>query len=569
VTATRLSDHRGPLPNRCRFETPNSLSTSLGPLKARRLPGISSTVPNIATLAPPVGSNTQHPLPAGTTTGSHTYGEIVKSSILIGGSSACNIAIGLLRTKALALLLGPAGFGLMGLYASLLNLTQAIAGMGIHSSGVRQIAVAAGSADTMRIARTATVLRRSSVVLGLLGACLLLVLSGPVSTLTFGNGDHADSVALLSVAVLLRTVSDGQGALLQGLRRISDVAKSGVVAGLLGALVSIALVYVFHDQGVVPSLIAIAGVSLLLSWLFSRKVTISTPTMSAAQVGQEAGALLKLGFAFMTSGVLIMGSAYMIRMMLVQQAGLSAAGLYHSAWAIGGLYVGFILQAMGADFYPRLTAVVENRGECNRLVNEQGQVSLLLAGPGIIATLTFAPLVTTLLYSSAFQEAVEILRWICLGTSIQVITWPIGFIVLAAGRQWTFFWAEVAYAVVYVSAAWVLIGSHGANGAGIAFFASYVFHGLMVYAIAHRLTGFRWSAPNRRLGLLLLALIGFTFSSAYVLPLRAVTALGVLATLLTAVYSIRALLHLLSAGRIPRLIHRPLAWMRLVVATKT
>lgn len=143
-----------------------------------------------------------------------------------------------------------------------------------------------------------------------------------------------------------------------------------------------------------------------------------------------------------------------------------------------------------------------------------------------------------------------------------------GFIVLAAGRRWTFFWAEVAYTVIYVGVAWVLIGSLGANGAGIAFFASYVFHGLMVYAIAHRLTGFRWSAPNRRIGLLLLALIGFIFSSVYVFPLRVATALGVLATLLTAVYSIRTLLRLLSAARIPRLIQRLPAWTRIVAATK-
>ena len=44
----------------------------------------------------------------------------------------------------MALLLGPAGFGLMGLYTSILALTQAIAGMGINQSGVRQIAEAVG-----------------------------------------------------------------------------------------------------------------------------------------------------------------------------------------------------------------------------------------------------------------------------------------------------------------------------------------------------------------------------------------------------------------------------------------
>ena len=44
----------------------------------------------------------------------HTYGQILKSSALIGGSSVLTIAIGIVRTKATAVLLGPAGFGLLG-----------------------------------------------------------------------------------------------------------------------------------------------------------------------------------------------------------------------------------------------------------------------------------------------------------------------------------------------------------------------------------------------------------------------------------------------------------------------
>jgi PST family polysaccharide transporter len=96
--------------------------------------------------------------------GSETYGQILKASALIGGSSVLNIAIGIVRTKAMAVLLGPAGFGLFGVYGSIANLTQCVAGMGINSSGVRQIAYAVGSGDTEQIARTTAVLRRTSIL---------------------------------------------------------------------------------------------------------------------------------------------------------------------------------------------------------------------------------------------------------------------------------------------------------------------------------------------------------------------------------------------------------------------
>src|SRR4051794_27796016 len=46
----------------------------------------------------------------------HSYGQILKSSALIGLSTMVNLAIGIVRAKAMAVWLGPAGFGLMGLY---------------------------------------------------------------------------------------------------------------------------------------------------------------------------------------------------------------------------------------------------------------------------------------------------------------------------------------------------------------------------------------------------------------------------------------------------------------------
>ena len=69
-----------------------------------------------------------------------------------------------------------------------------------------------------------------------------------------------------------------------------------------------------------------------------------------------------------------MGAAYTIRLIVVRQIGFEATGLYQSAWTLGGLYVGLILQAMGADFYPRLTASARNNTTCNRMVNEQARV---------------------------------------------------------------------------------------------------------------------------------------------------------------------------------------------------
>jgi enterobacterial common antigen flippase len=487
----------------------------------------------------------------------HTYGQILKSSALIGGSQVINIVIRMVRTKAMAVLLGPAGIGLMGVYESIANLAQSIAGLGINSSGVRQIAEAVGTGETDRIAQTVAVLRRTAVLLGILGALLLVAFSRQMSALTFGNDQHTTGVMLMSLAVFFGLVSGGQSALIQGMRRISDLARMGVLSTVFSTIISIPVVYFMGEKGVVPSLVGIAAMTTITSWWYSRRIKIQSLTMTVLQIKQEATPLLKLGLAFMASGFLMMGAAYAVRTMMLRIIGFEAAGLYQSAWALGGLYVGFILQAMGADFYPRLTAVAKDNTECNRLVNQQAQISLLLAGPGVIATLTFAAIVISLFYSGKFDGAVGILRWFCLGMTLRVITWPMGFIILAKGESKFFFWTELAWTVVNVGLSWVCVRSFGLNGAGIAFFGSYVFHGIMIYPVVRWLSGFRWSAANIQTGLLFLSLIAVVFCGFYILPPLLATGVGVLAVILSGVYSIRVLINLISVDQIPP----PIRWL--------
>jgi PST family polysaccharide transporter len=504
-----------------------------------------------------------------TTASKSSYEQILKSSALIGASSAVEIALRIVRIKAMAILLGPAGVGLLGLYFSITDLAQALGGMGINSSGVREIArsTAAGEADA--IARTVLVLRHVSLLLGVLTAAVLVLFSTPIAAMTFGDRQPAAFVALLSLAVLFRMTAGGQQSVLQGMRRISDLARIAALEAVLGTCFTIAIVYFLREDGLVPALVAAAATNLLLSWWYGRRIEIQRSPVTARQARRVVSDLLKLGSAFMASGLLMMGSAYVIRVIVLRAAGVEAAGLYQSAWTIGGLYLGFILQAMGTDFYPRLTAAAHDDCESNRLVNEQTQIGLLLAGPGVLATLALTPLVITLLYSAQFQAAVEPLRWICLGMMLRVITWPLGFIVIARGMRALLIGIDLVYALVHIALAWVCVARFGLVGAGVAFFGSYLFHALVIYPLARQITGFRYSPANRRLLLLFLSLIGVVFAGFFLLPSAWATALGALTAFGSGVYALRALIDLVPPDRSPPVLRRILRVLRLMPARQS
>lgn len=453
----------------------------------------------------------------------------------------------------MAVLLGPAGIGLMGLYMTITSLASTLAGMGIGTSGVRQIAEAAGTQDQERIARTIKALRRTALVLGTAGAFLLAAFSLPLSKLTFGNNKHTIAIAVLGITIFLGAVSAGQSALVQGLRRIADLARLNILGALAGTLIGLPLIWWLRERGIVPLLVILSATGLFFSWWFARRVTIAPVQLTYRETAREARSLLGLGLAFMASGLMLAIVAYVTRLLVVRKLGLEAAGFYTAAYTLSGIYAGFILQAMGADFYPRLTVVAKDHLNVNRLVNEQTEIALLLAVPGILGTLTLAPWVIRIFYAGAFNPAAAVLQWQVLGILGQVISWPIGFILLAKGEGKLFLISESLACAINVGLVWLLIPRFGIAGAGMAFAAMYLWVTAFVFYLAIRLTNFRWSKLNLQLLAWMLPLIMAVFLITYYLPFKWSLPLGLAATVTAGVICLKGLIRRVPTHRLGKL----------------
>ena len=279
-----------------------------------------------------------------------SYSQILKSTTVVGGSQVIKIVLGIIRTKFLAVLLGPAGIGLMGLYTVVTGTIGAVTNMGMGSSGVRQIAEAVGTGDELKIARTIVTLRRASLVLGVLGMLVTIIFCVPISQLTFGSSEHSWPIALLSVTLFLGSVSVGQTALIQGMRRIADLASLSVLGGLLGTVISIPMIFFWGKEGIVPFLITVSAMTILPSWWFARKIPVARIMLGWRETVREAKGLLSLGLVFMATGLMTMAAMYLINILVVRRLGMDDVGLYQSASTLSNLYIGVILSAMGMDF---------------------------------------------------------------------------------------------------------------------------------------------------------------------------------------------------------------------------
>lgn len=426
--------------------------------------------------------------------------------------------------KIVAVLVGPAGVGLIGLYTNLLQTASTVAGLGVGSVGTRRIATAHAEGGAAEVGRTRRILFWGALILSTLGALGFWLLRGPIASQMLDDPEKSKYVAWLAIGVALNVGAVSQSALLTGMRRIGDLARINVLAGVIGTIVNVIILWIWGVQGLITIVLVAPAVTFMLGHIFvSRLGPLEGRRPMLREMMSEWGEMARLGFAFMLSGVVATVGALTVRTLVQRELGPDALGQFQAAWVIGMTYLSVVLSAMGTDYFPRLTALINDPEAATRLVNEQTEVALLLTAPILLTMLGFVPWVIDVLYTSDFSPAVEVLRWQLMGDILKIMSWPLGFVIIAAGAGKTFVGTEAAAMSVFALGTFVGLPMIGVTATGVAFLAMYITYFPVVYWQARRRIAFRLSDATRKEAIvLLLVAVAVDLASRWYAPLGAV-----------------------------------------------
>ncbi len=423
-----------------------------------------------------------------------SYRSIFKATSLFGGVQVYQILIGIIKSKFVAILLGPGGMGIMGLYQSTVDLVKSISSFGLEQSAVRDISEANGTGDTQRIGHTVSTVRKLVWITGILGLCLTLFLSPLLSNLTFGNGDYTWGFAILSITLLIDQLCVGQKVLIQGMRRLKDLAKASAIGATIGLLVSIPLYYWIGVKGIVPTMVLTSLTAMLISWFYSRKITVEKAAVTIREALVGGRSMIKMGISLSVSGILVTLCAYVLRWFIRGQGGVEAVGLFTAGYVIMTTYVGMVFKAMGTDYYPRLAAVNKDNEQCKQIINQQGEVAILILAPLVISLIIFMPLIIRIIYSEEFLPATDYVLWAVLGMMFKAASWSISFSFIAKAEAKIFIINETIINIVLLILQIAGYYLYGLTGLGIAFMLGNLIYLLQVYLIARKRYCFRFTS---------------------------------------------------------------------------
>lgn len=465
----------------------------------------------------------------------------MKATSLFGGVQFFNIIIQVLRSKVIAVLLGPTGIGLFGLFNSTILVIGNLTNFGLGVSGVKDISQANNTNSTFEIYKITTIIRRLVWYTGTLGAIVMLISSSWLSKFVFDTNDYKYAFMWLSFSLIFNQLSSGQLVLLQGMRKLKFLAKANILGNALGLIVSLPFYYYFGKSGIVPAIIITAISTLFFSWYYSKKIEIKPVKVSFRTTLLEGKNMLRMGFMISMSGLLTIGGSYVVQIFLRQMGGVTEVGLYVAGFAIINNYVGLIFNAMATDYYPRLSAIANDDLLCKDAMNRQAEVALLILAPILLIFLVFINWGIVILYSEQFIGIKEMVYWAVIGIMFKAVSWSIAFIFLAKGASKLFFWNELIVNIYMVVFNYLGYYFFGLLGLGIAFTLSYLLYAIQVYLIAK--TKFHFSLNKEFVSIFgiqfVFVFIGFLCTIFFNSPVRYL--IGVILLFLSCYYSIKIL----------------------------
>lgn len=428
---------------------------------------------------------------------------ILKATAVLSSASFISVLMGLILAKVSATLLGPQGVGLMGLLQSLAGLAALVAGMGVGAGLVRAGAKALAQEDEGQMSALGGGAWLLWWTLGGLAALLLVLLRAPLSRLMLGGEEHSGAVVLMAPTLLLMLATLVQTSILNAHRRIGDLARVAVKSSVAGGLLTVFFIWRWRAGGIAPAILAASVAGWAVSYYYLRRLRRAGETPRAVVARRDvfgaARELLRFGAPYTASMVVGGGVQLILPALVLHRLGHDGVGFYRAATTISVTYLGFLINAMAQDYYPRISAASDDEAGLTRLINDQLRLVLLISGPIIVGMLALVPYIVPLVYSAQFAPTSDLLEWQLIGDIFKFAAWTMSFVILARSGSKTFFLTELFGGSCLLLMSWFGMRWFGLSGLGVAFILTCAFYLVLCWRLTRGSLGLRWTTENKLL----------------------------------------------------------------------
>lgn len=405
---------------------------------------------------------------------------VIKALGIFGSLEALKMLCSVVRTKLVAIWIGAVGVGVITLYSATTEMIRTIASLNLRQSSIPAIA-SADEVDKPHLCRSVELL---GVIIGLAATILVAILSPLLSYATFGDYDHTWGFALLAPTFFAASVTDARQSIFQGLDRLRTLALASFYAVLAATVVALPLFYFFRMAAIVPVLIVFPFFTLIFTYITPGS-RVKHPPHDHELFKATVKTLVKLGSS-LTFGVAIGFAAdYLLRIYITREGGVDEVGIFQAGNTIVKSYVGIIFTALTMEFFPRISATINDENKTSEIINHEVSLMLKILIPVVLVLIFFGDIAVKLLYSSDFLATVPYISVAIIATFLRLVSWCFSYIIIAKGN------GKIYIATESISAVSLLVFSYfgwrwgSFEGLGWAYLGQFVMFTAATWGFCH------------------------------------------------------------------------------------
>ncbi|MFL1502522.1 O-antigen translocase [Pseudomonas sp. O64] len=374
-------------------------------------------------------------------------GGMLIGAFFTSAAQASKILVGFCVLKLIALYLGADGLGKLGHFMSLVSITVLLAGGGISHGVIKYVAEFKDSRFKLHRLFSTSIFYALSFCL--VSFVLLIVFSGEISALVFGQRENYWVVVVLAVAQFVFAFNIVFSGFFNGLGKLRVNASVQVISNILVLPIIWWLISACGVPGASIAMVAMFTMPALIALFFLKG-------MPLFRMIKWQKFDITLGKHFSRFGLMLLVSALMfpvveiiIRESLITQVGYAQAGIWQGSIKLSSAYIGFFSVFLASYYMPLVSSTQDKAVIKTQVVKFMLLVMAAFVAGGSVLYFGRSFFIPVLL-SSEFHELEGYIIYQLIGDFFKVSAYVVGFVAVAKAATKLYILSEVLQALLFV-----------------------------------------------------------------------------------------------------------------------
>lgn len=403
-----------------------------------------------------------------------------------------------IRTKCIALLLGPSGTGFLAQLTILFEALRIWADLGSRRAVIKQIAEQRSASNdvTLQYRLIVNTSYFLAIAASLIVGGLVIAFSKNLSHFLYGDSSHYSFLIFLGALLPLASICTVTSSILKGNLEYFSFTRYTLAAYGVVILVTPPLIFYFREWG------AAIAMALFFLFPFAAYLILNAKKPFLHFAGSIHFAALKEQFSQGFLQIYQDSWTNLLRMAVaawvVHELGLAQMGIYQVVITFATVYMVIPMHAMNGYVFP-LIAGSQTREEINEAINESTRFLLFVLVPVVLLVMIFPEFLIYFFFSADFLPAAPILQVQLLNTLFILFSYSYSMALVAKGKLRSVYLISTLYPLSFAVLAWILFPRFQLMGIAIASGVSGFVYCVMQVAAARHYFGMSLMPKNRKL----------------------------------------------------------------------